>query len=99
MNAFKNNIHLAKKEEATDKEKNTGRLEVLIWFFVFLIGFVGFPRSYKGLSLLLPFIPIIPKIINKIRQSKEMPDRTPPTELYYHKPKDPKDPRRYKPIG
>jgi len=98
--------------ESSEKAKKQGRLNALIWAAVFLLGAV-LPSEYKGFVPFLFLIPIILSVVNKIRQASEksehpshypthspqMPDRMPSHEPYAYKPKDPKDPRRYKPIG
>ena len=98
--------------EAREKAKKQGRLNALVLAAVFLLGVV-LPPEYKAFVPFLFVIPIIIAVVNKIRQAGEkpesppqnlthpphMPDRTTSDEPYTYKPKDPKDPRRYKPIG
>ena len=95
MKPFENNTQREKKEK--DK-KRSAQLDVLIWVYLTLLSFVGLPKTYKVFAPLLLSVPVILKVVNKIRQSSESSDQTAPSELYYYKPKDPKDPRRYKPI-
>lgn len=98
--------------EARKKAKMQLRLNALILGGVFLLGVV-LPPAYKAFAPLLFVIPFIVSVVNKIRQVNEksgnpprdqsssppMLNSTPSLEPYSSKPKDPKDPRRYKPIG
>jgi len=98
--------------ETSEKAKKQWRLNALILAGVFLLGAV-LPSEYKAFAPILFVIPFIIGIVNKIRQAGENPenpsqdhtyspsmsDRIPSSEPYSYKPKDPKDPRRYKPIG
>jgi hypothetical protein len=98
--------------EALEKAKRQGQLNALILAAAFLLGIL-LPSAYKPLAPLLFVIPFAVKLMNKIRQTGEnsgssprsqtysqpKPDRIPSLEPYSHNPKDPKDPRRYKPIG
>ena len=98
--------------EASEKTKKQWRLNALILAGVFLLSAV-LPPKYKAFVPFLFVIPIIIAVVNKIRQVSEksespshyptdsphMPDRITSHEPYTYEPKDPKDPRRYKPIG
>jgi hypothetical protein len=98
--------------EASEKNKKQWQLNALILAGVFLLSVV-LPPAYKILAPFLFVIPFIINVVNKIRQVEEksgnspqdqthsppMPDQIPSPEPYTYKPKDPKDPRRYKPIG
>jgi len=98
--------------EAVDKPKKQSNLNALILAGVFVLGVV-LPTPYKALAPFLFLLPFILKVIKKIRQSSEIsgttpqdqtynpsvPNRIPSIEPYSHTPTDPKDPRRYKPIG
>jgi hypothetical protein len=104
------------KDETTPEElqkaKKQGQLNALTLGAVFLLGIL-LPPAYKPFAPLLFVIPVVVKVMNKIRQTGEnsgnpprnrirsqpMPERDPSTEPYSHNPKNPKDPRRYKPIG
>ena len=98
--------------EAAQKAKSQQRLNALAFAAVLILGIV-LPARFKGFVPFLFVIPIIWSVINKIRRVGEdpaNPPRTEPhspavqhpitsTEPYFYQPKDPKDPRRYKPIG
>ena len=103
-----NNSSPDRKEAA----KKLSYLNTLILVAVFLLGFV-LPSTYKILAPFLFLIPVIISLVNKARQAKEKrqnpvqaqtyppptSDRGPAVDPYSYTPKDPKDPRRYKPIG
>jgi len=96
---------------ASEKAKKW-RLSALILAGIFLLSAV-LPPDYKGFAPLLLLVPVIVNVMNKIRQAGEIPgnpariqtnspstpDQIPSPAPYTHRPKDPKDPRRYKPIG
>ena len=98
--------------EASEKTKKQWQLNALILAGVFLLSYV-LPPAYKAFAPVLFVIPFIINVVKKIRQvgeksdnpsqdrtySPPMPDQIPSPEPYTYKPKDPKDPRRYKPIG
>ena len=108
MNSSKDDI----TPESVEKAKKRGRLGGFIFLGVLLLGVV-LPPAYKALAPFLFVIPIIVSVVNKIRQvsvksgnppidqtySQSMPHQTASSEPYTSKPKDPEDPRRYKPIG
>lgn len=99
--------------EASEKKKRQWALNALTLAGVFLLGVV-LPPEYKAFAPLLFVVPFIINVANKIRQDDanpgntsqdhaysppvpEYPEHTP--EPYSYKPRDPKDPRKYKPIG
>jgi hypothetical protein len=98
--------------EALEKAKKQGRLNALVLAAVFLLSIL-LPSAYKPLAAILFVVPFVVKVMNKIRKTEEnlesspksqtysqpKPDQISSTEPYAYKPKDPKDPRRYKPIG
>lgn len=98
--------------KVSEKAKKQRQLNAVILGMVFLLGIV-LPPKYKALAPVLLLIPFIIGIVNKFSQTGKNPENPPPThtysppkrdqipyrELYTYKPKDPKDPRRYKPIG
>lgn len=98
--------------EAAEKAKKQRVLNAVILAAVLLLGAV-LPPDYKVFAPLLFVIPFILGVLNKIRQagvnlpnpagertdSPPRPNRIPSPEPYAYKPRDPKDPRRYKPIG
>jgi hypothetical protein len=97
--------------EAREVAKKQSRLNALILSVVFLLG-VLLPHPYKAFVPFLFIIPLVLAVVNKVRQpgkkaGNPMHNQThrPPltnqgnsTEPYSYTPKDPKDPRRYKPI-
>ena len=108
MNPYEDGVD----SEESEKTKKQWGLNVLILAGVFLLSAV-LPSEYKAFAPALFIIPLIAGIVKKIRRSGEnpenpsqdntysppIPDRIPTHEPYSYTPKDPKDPRRYKPIG
>lgn len=98
--------------ESVEKAKKQGRLGALVLVGVLLLGIV-LPPAYKAFAPILFIIPFAINVANKIRKIREksqnplqeqphspaIPERIPSLEPYGYKPKDPKDPRKYKPIG
>ena len=98
--------------EDSEKTKKQWRLNALILAGVFLLSALLPPR-YRAFAPLLFVIPFVVSVVNKIRQVREkfgsppqgqidsppISGRIPSQEPYTYKPKDPKDLRRYKPIG
>jgi hypothetical protein len=98
--------------ESLEKAKKQGKLGALILVVVLLLSIV-LPPEYKAFAPILFIVPFVMNVVNKIRQAREksenplqeyphsppVPDGTPSIEPYSYKPKDPKDPRKYKPIG
>ncbi len=98
--------------ETSEKVKKQWQLNTLILAGVFLLSVV-LPPEYKAFAPLLFVIPFIINVANKIRQADKAPenpsldhtyttpasDRISAHEPYTYKPKNPKDPRKYKPIG
>jgi len=98
---------------ASDKTKKNWQLNALILAGVFLLSVV-LPPEYKGFAPLLFLVPFIINVASKIRRAEENPFHSSrqaapppqipghpmrPTEPYSYKQKNPKDPRKYKPIG
>ena len=98
--------------EASEKTKRQWKLNTLILAGVLLLGAV-LPPEYKAYAPLLFVVPFIINVANKMRHAGENPgdpslnpnyaphepERMSSNEPYTYKPKDPKDPRKYKPIG
>ena len=98
--------------DAREKIKKRRLLNSLILAGVFLLGAI-LPLEYKAYAPLLFVVPFIVSIAKKIRQDSEdpanpprdshytppVPDRVSSPEPYSYRPKDPKDPRKYRPIG
>jgi len=99
--------------EAVDAAKKPSHLiNALIVVGLFLLGIV-LPPAYKVFKPFLFVIPSIIAVANKTLLagkghrnllgdqtcSPPMPGRIPSLESYADVPKDPKDPRRYRPIG
>ena len=98
--------------KASEKDKKQWRLNALILAGVILLSAV-LPPEYKVFAPVLFLIPVIVSVVNKIRQfgdnsgnatqdqtySPPVYEDTSALEPYSYEPKDPKDPRRYKPIG
>lgn len=98
--------------DAPEKSKNQWKLNTLILAGVLLLSAV-LPREYRAYAPLLFVVPFIIGVANKMRQAGENPsglssnpthapgahDGADPQEPYSYRPKDPGDPRKYKPIG
>jgi hypothetical protein len=107
-----NPLEEQQEQEKKEKAKRRSRLNGIILAGVFLLS-IFLPKAYKAFAPFLFLIPIVLEIANKMRKSGEIPADTPPRETYtppapdhvspdepyYYKPKNPEDPRRYKPIG
>jgi hypothetical protein len=109
---FEKTVDYGKTYKTLEKTKKQWRRNALIFGGVFLLGFF-LPPAYKAFAPLLFLIPVFIEVVNKSKQaggstgipstdhthSPSTPDRTSSGKTYVYKPKDPKDPRRYKPIG
>ena len=98
--------------ESLEKAKKQGKLGALILVGVLLLSIV-LPPKYKAFAPVLFVVPFVMNVVNKIRQAREksqnplqeqphsppVSEKIPSLEPYSYKPKDPKDPRKYKPIG
>ncbi len=97
--------------DVLDARKRQHRLNALTLAAVLLLSTV-LPAPYGAFAPLLFLIPLLFALVNRIRQARAgveaAPDvssprpedeETPVIEPYSYTPKDPKDPRRYKPIG
>lgn len=110
MAAVKRRLRTTKAED--ESKKRSQQLHVLILVGVFLFGIL-LPPGYKIFAPFLFIIPSIIDVVNKARMAVEksrpplrdqtytppMPSRIHSLEPYTAMPKNPKDPRRYKPIG
>ena len=98
--------------EKVEESKKMSRLSAAIMAAIFVLGVV-LPPAYKPFVPFLLLIPLIIALINKFSRmgsrsedSAQYQGYSPPVqeqdsciEPYSYTPKDPKDPRRYKPIG
>ena len=97
--------------EVIEARKRQTRLNALTLAAVLLLGAI-LPAPYSSFTPCLFMIPLLFALLNRIRQarteaetatdrSSPRPERkdAPVVEPYSITPKDPKDPRRYKPIG
>jgi len=97
--------------EEIDAAKRRNRINALILVGVFLLSALA-PSPWNTYAPVLFVIPLIYSLINRLRSSSvatgsfrpEAKQRGPSSlpanyEPYTDTPKDPKDPRRYKPIG
>ena len=101
---------LPRTTEVVDAAKKRHLIEALTVVGIFQLGLV-LPPSYRALVPFLFVIPIIFALVNKIRQAGgngvspprgrtySPPNVTSLPNLSPYKPKDSRDPRRYKPIG
>jgi hypothetical protein len=90
--------------DAAQARKTRIRLNTLIILLAPVLGIV-LPQHYKGIRPFLFLIPLVLFLINKFREAdaksrNASPNQNHPMlEGHLYMPKDPKDPRRYKPIG
>jgi hypothetical protein len=93
-------------QEAIVARKRRSRLNAVILALVFLVYTYGPPR-WRVFAPLLFLLPILYSILSRLRGAsiesdrpltREIDEKTPAAEPYSYTPRDPKDPRRYKPI-
>ncbi len=98
--------------EAVEAAKKRSRINALTLAAVFLL-LTFAPRPWNVYAPVLFLIPVIYALVGRIRaastipgpSSTPLPSAPPPgsdapvTDPYSYTPRDPKDPRRYKPIG
>lgn len=98
--------------EASEEAGKRSHRNILIFACVFLLA-LALPSAYKAFAPFLFLIPIIIDLVGKMRQAGKNSgdpssgragpppphERIASLEPYSYKPKDPGDPRRYKPIG
>jgi len=101
---------LPRTTEVVGAAKKRHLIDALTVVGIFLLGIL-LPPSYKAFVPFLFVIPAIFALANKVRQAGgnwgspqrgrtyPPPDGFPSHELYTYKPKDSRNPRRYKPIG
>jgi hypothetical protein len=94
-------------EELAEAKRRT-RINALVMFLFFFVSAV-LPQRWKLLSPLVLLIPLIYRAVARLRSGSDSSSASaenlsqipasPVEEPYSHTPRDPKDPRRYKPIG
>jgi hypothetical protein len=96
--------------EAVEAAKKRSRINALILGAVFLLLMFA-PHPWNAYAPILFLIPVVYSLISRIRGASNAPGplprpSVPPqksdsrrSEPYSYKPRDPKDPRKYKPIG
>jgi hypothetical protein len=93
-------------QEAIAARKQRSRLNAAILGLVFLVYTFGPPR-WKLFAPLLFLLPVLYSLLSRLRGAsieserpvtKEIDAETPAAEPYSYTPRDPNDPRRYKPI-
>ncbi len=108
----RNPADYGKDYKTLENNKKQWRWNVLIYGVLLLLA-TFLPPPYEFLAPLLILIPILIGVVNKIKRadgsagipstdhsySPLAPDRPSSSETNVYKPEDPKDPRRYKPIG
>jgi hypothetical protein len=98
-------------KEEVEAARRTSRINALILVATFVVITLA-PDPYKLFAPLLFLIPVILSLINRMRkdsngptpQAKNLPDqpsipKPDGSEPYSCTPRNPQDPRRYKPIG
>jgi hypothetical protein len=86
--------------------KRKARVNALTLGLVFVLGAFA-PYPWKAYTPLVFLIPVFYRVYTRIRRPDGSPEIRPPTQIaetgteepYSYTPRDPKDPRRYKPIG
>jgi hypothetical protein len=98
------------QSEAAQAAKKRSRLNALIILLIPVLGTL-LPSPYKACAPLLLLIPLFISLADKFRktegksanspaiQTYSIPNKDRFVEPYLYTPRDPKDPRRYKPIG
>jgi hypothetical protein len=103
--ADKNRVEFSAEESA--RARRGARLNALILAAVLLVSMVA-PSPWNLYAPLLFLIPLLAAIVSRFRRHYPDPAHpdygsmtilSPGTDPYSYTPKDPKDPRRYKPIG
>ncbi len=95
--------------ESIEARKRQARLNALTLVGVLLLGAI-LPQPYRIFSPFLFAIPLIISVIDRIRRARSgaptgssysppAPGEAPRSDPYSFTPRDPKDPRRYRPIG
>ena len=98
--------------DTPEETKKRWKRSALIFAGVILLSSI-LPSDYKGFAPLLFLLPVIISVMDKIQQtdktsehparnqlySAPTPEQTTSHEPYSYKPRNPKDPRKYKPIG
>ena len=94
-------------EDLAESKRRT-RINALAMFLFFLVSAL-LPRRWKLLAPLVLLIPLIYRAVARMRNNSKSPlesgeslshiPAAPVNEPYSYTPSDPKDPRRYKPIG
>jgi hypothetical protein len=96
--------------EAVVAAKKKSRINALVLGAVFLLLVVA-PHPWNTYAPILFLIPVIYSLASRIRGASNVPEPSPSqsvppqepdsrgSEPYSYKPRDPKDPRKYKPIG
>lgn len=94
--------------EAVDAAKKKTRINALVLAAVFLLSALA-PYPWNAYAPLLILIPLVYSVVNRVKKNGSL--REPQAlgsnqegveafrEPYGSEPRDPKDPRRYKPIG
>jgi hypothetical protein len=96
--------------QAVEAAKKKSRINALVLGAVFLLLTLA-PHPWNTYAPILFLIPVIYSLVSRIRGAANMPGPSPiqsvpppgpgslRPEPYSYKPRDPKDPRKYKPIG
>ncbi len=91
------------RSKGAKADKKQSRWNAFLFLLIPMMGIL-LPRHYKGIAPLLFLIPLVISFVNKFRNTDDIsgassPNRDRAAEPYLNAPKDPKDPRRYRPIG
>jgi hypothetical protein len=93
-------------QEAIAARKRRSRLNAATLALVFLVAYFA-PRRWQAFAPLLFLLPVLYSLLSRLRGASIESDRPvtreidaepPVAEPYSYTPRDPKDPRRYKPI-
>lgn len=81
-------------QEELERQKARVRINALVLALVMILALVA-PPPWNLFAPVVFVVPLIYSLVTRLRSA-----RAPSTqEPYEYRPKDPKDPRRYKPIG
>jgi hypothetical protein len=97
-------------EKESTKDKRQSRINALVFGLVFLLVAIA-PYPWNSYAPLLFLLPLIYSILNKLKQKSGAEEGVQDSQLtgsresntrrqpYSQRPRDPKDPRKYRPIN
>ncbi|MBN1569182.1 MAG: hypothetical protein JXA73_15130 [Acidobacteria bacterium] len=105
MNEGMNSSEEGLSSEESQQKRKSAWVNALIFAAIFVLSIV-LPPEYKPFVPILFVIPLIIALVGKVRQIRKknepsvyVSEQDHAGEPFSYTPKDPNDPRRYKPIG